>query len=363
MAETFTPAALVVPGTYIKVQSEGLIGAGGVSTGTIGIVGTAQTGLGDAGTGDTHLFSSFSEVEPVIGPGDPLSAATLNLNRALDLVFRNGARVVFARTLPAGADQADFDAAFAELVKEDINIVIAPELDTATALAVLGPVLESAENDGEDLLAVIGSDEPARDDIEAQVPTNDRVVFTAPGLQAFDAATSEVVDLPGTYTAAAVAGLLSTLQPQASPTNKPLAGITALTQRFSRGEVASLLGARVCVLDQRGIGDVRVVRGLTTDDGGFTQISVRRIVDFAKAGIRKASDPFIGRLNNERVRKALRGAIDGFLTSMLVDEALTAYELSVTATRQDEINGRAVVTVLLQPTFSIDFVTVTLVLQ
>jgi hypothetical protein len=117
------------------------------------------------------------------------------------------------------------------------------------------------------------------------------------------------------------------------------------------------------VLDQRGIGDVRVVRGLTTDDGGFTQISVRRIVDFAKAGIRKASDPFIGRLNNERVRKALRGAIDGFLTSMLVDEALTAYELSVTATRQDEINGRAVVTVLLQPTFSIDFVTVTLVLQ
>ena len=108
---------------------------------------------------------------------------------------------------------------------------------------------------------------------------------------------------------------------------------------------------------------MRVVRGLTTDDGGFAQVTTRRIVDFAKAGIRKVSNPFIGRLNNERVRAALQGAIDGFLTSMLVDEQLTGYSLEVTATRQDEINGRAIVNVLLRPTFSIDFVAVTLVLE
>ena len=45
--------------------------------------------------------------------------------------------------------------------------------------------------------------------------------------------------------------------------------------------------------------------------------------------------PFVGKLNNDRVRKALRGAIDSFLTTMLVDEALTGYELDVTATRAD----------------------------
>ena len=73
--------------------------------------------------------------------------------------------------------------------------------------------------------------------------------------------------------------------------------------------------------------------------------------------------PFIGRLNNVRVRAALQGAIDGFLTTMLVDEQLTNYSLEVTATRQDEINGRAIVNVLLQPTFSIDFVAVTMVLE
>ena len=41
----------------------------------------------------------------------------------------------------------------------------------------------------------------------------------------------------------------------------------------------------------------------------------------------------------------------------------SGYQLQVTATRDDEINGRAIVNVLLQPTFSIDFVAVTLVLQ
>jgi hypothetical protein len=359
MAETFTIAELVVPGTFIRVQAEGLIGAGGVSTGTIGIVGTAAQGVDE-----TLLFSSFADVVPAVGAADGIDDATLNLARGLEVAYRNGARTVFARPVATGANQGAFEAAFAELAKEDINIIVAPELATATALAVLAPVLETAENDGQDLIAVVGSDQTARADIEDQVPNNDRIVFTAPGLQAFDAVVGDVVDLPGTYTAAAVAGLLSTLAPQTSPTNKSLPGVTNLTQRFSRGEVRSLLTGRVCVLEQRGLGDIRVVRGLTTDDGGaFTQISVRRIVDLAKAGIRRASDPFIGGLNNERVRKALRGAIDGFLTTMLIDEALVGYELSVTATRQDEINGRAVVTAVLQPTFSIDFVTVTLVLQ
>jgi hypothetical protein len=34
-----------------------------------------------------------------------------------------------------------------------------------------------------------------------------------------------------------------------------------------------------------------------------------------------------------------------------------------TSTRQDEVDGRAIVNAVIQPTFSIDFVAVTLVLQ
>ncbi len=48
---------------------------------------------------------------------------------------------------------------------------------------------------------------------------------------------------------------------------------------------------------------------------------------------------------------------------MVQDEALIGYSLQVTASRQDEIAGRAMVTAVLQPTFSIDFVAVTLELR
>ncbi|HAP63374.1 MAG TPA: phage tail sheath protein, partial [Cytophagales bacterium] len=37
-------AEIILPGTYIKVFDEGLVSAGAVSTGNIGIVGTASKG-------------------------------------------------------------------------------------------------------------------------------------------------------------------------------------------------------------------------------------------------------------------------------------------------------------------------------
>ena len=107
----------------------------------------------------------------------------------------------------------------------------------------------------------------------------------------------------------------------------------------------------------------QIVRGITTDPGAFSQISVRRIVDYAKAGVRLGSNPYIGKLNNARVRAALKATLDGFLSQMVLDEMLTGYELEVTATRAQEIRGIAIVTMTLQPTFSIDFIRVTMNLR
>ena len=69
----------------------------------------------------------------------------------------------------------------------------------------------------------------------------------------------------------------------------------------------------------------QVVKGITTDAGAFRQVSVRRMVDYAKAGVRLGSDPYIGRLNNARVRAALQATLDGFLSQMVLDEMLTGY--------------------------------------
>lgn len=357
MAEEFVSAGLVLPGTYIRVRSEGLIGVAGVSTGNIGVVGTAT-----AASTSTVSLSSAAEAEAAFGASDAITTRQRNLTRICGELFRHGARTVYARAVAVGAQQTDFTAAFEEVIKEDVQILVAPELATAQAVAVLGALVNSAESNGQDLLAVIGADGATAADIAGQSQSDDRIILCAPGYFVPDPAAPDTdVALPGNYAAAPVAALLSTLSPQSSPTNKTLPGIARLTQRFSYSERINLVNSRIFALEQRS--GVRVVRGLTADEGGFRQVTTRRIVDFAKAGIRQVGNSFVGRLNNERVRAALQGAIDGFLTSMLVDEQLTGYDLEVTATRRDEIEGRAVVNVLLQPTFSIDFVAVTLVLQ
>ncbi len=300
-----------------------------MSTGNIGIVGTAGTV-----PSRTELLSGYAEAVAAFGAYDKFAdgAGSLNLTRATEIAYRNGAGVVFAHALAADADSADFTAAFEAVIKDDVNILVAPELSTSDAVSVLGPIVEQAENNNKDLIAVIGSDGDAVDDIKGQVPDNDRIIFCAPGIETFDAAEKDLVTLPGTYTAAAVAGLISSLSVQTSPTNKVIPGVTRLSQRFTYGEEVDLLKSRVLVLEERG-------------------------------GVRQVAAPFVGRLNNQRVRKALNGAINGFLTGMVADEALVAYDLSVTATRQDEIAGRAMVNVLMQPTFSITFIPVTLTLS
>lgn len=357
MAETFSLDSLVLPGTYVQVRAEALIAGAAVSTGNIGIVGTAGT-VPD----EPELLSGYADAVAAFGAYDAFAdgAGELNLTRGIELAYRNGAGVVYAQAVADGADQSDFAAAFDTLVKDDVNILVAPELGTETALTVLGSVLEQAENNQKDLIAVVGTDTEDVDDIVAQAPDNDRIVFVAPGVKTFDAAAEQSVTLPGTYAAAAVAGLLSTLSVQTSPTNKVLPGVGKLSQRFTYGEEVNLVNGRVLVLEERN--GVRVVRGITSDSGPFKEVTTRRITDFAKAGIRNAANPFIGRLNNQRVRKALQGSINGFLSGMVADEALVSYDLSVTATRDDEIRGRAIVNVLMAPTFSITFIPVTVTL-
>jgi hypothetical protein len=362
MAEDFSTSELVIPGTYIRVRADALIGVGGISTGNIGIVGSAAAGfptgtvtLSDYETGKA-TFGAYAAL--TAGGGKPA------LTRGLELLYRNGARTVYARAVAASADTAAFTAAFNELLKEDVNILVAPELTTAQANTLFSSLVDSAETNSKDVMAVIGADGADKAAIVGQVVANKRLILAAPNIRAGDlaAANPDVeVDWPGGYSAAAIAGLLSTLTPQSSPTNKQVVGVGALATKFNYGETKDLVNANVLVMEARR--GVRVVRGLTTEGAAFKQITTRRITDFAKAGIRAAASPFIGRLNNTRVRKALQGAIDGFLTTMVQDEALIGYQLEVTATRTDEINGRALVNAVIQPTFSIDFVAVTLVLE
>jgi hypothetical protein len=182
-------------------------------------------------------------------------------------------------------------------------------------------------------------------------------VLVAPGIKLPDAST-----LPPAYTAAAVAGMISSLPVQTSLTNKAI-NLPGIALNANRGEQAQLIQRDVLtVVVKEGL---RVLKGVTTEGVGepYSAIPTRRIVDYAKYGVRSAANPYIGRLNNSRVRTALKATLDAFLTSMVQDEALTGYTLDVTATRAQEIAGQVSVVMTIQPVFSIDFIRVVMTLQ
>lgn len=276
-----------------------------------------------------------------------------------------------------GATGAVYD--FEPLLGVDAHIILAAGQD-----ARLGATLDahcrkaSTDTFKRDRIAVVGSAFAKANttpltttDISGYVDAlvgntlaSDRVVFVAPGFvatsSAADDSSANPVTLSGAYTAAVIAGMLAALPPHVSLTNKA-AAVQDVEVTFSNPQLTELVQNRVTALEvSRGI---RVLRGQTTDDGAFREITTRRIVDYAKYGVRAAAGPYIGLLNNDRVRGALRGTINSFLQGMLDDEMLVAYRLDVSATRDEQIKGIVQVTISLQPVFSINFIRVTMILS
>jgi phage tail sheath protein FI len=138
--------------------------------------------------------------------------------------------------------------------------------------------------------------------------------------------------------------------------------VGGLENKYTNAELSQLVQSRVLALEARQ--GYRIVKGITTSTNtAWHQITTRRIVDYAKYGVRSAATPYIGLLNNERVRGALQSTIAAFLDQMVRDEMLISYDLSVSATRDEERQGIVQVTMVLRPVFSIDFIKVTMFLE
>ena len=276
-------------------------------------------------------------------------------------------RFVGGTNAAAGASYTDgLDA----LLVRDAHIVVAAGQDHTQIGASLTAHVGTASSDQNkrERIGVVGSGvgvQPANpediDDVLGHTLASDRIVFVAPGIRVFDRGTGTDVTLPGSYTAAMVAGLISGFPINRSLTNKPVP-VSDLEQIYTTAELRQLVLARVLAVEKR-LG-FRTVKGITTSTNtAFAQINIRRTVDFAKYGVRSAANPYIGLLNNSRVRAALQATIEGFLNEMVLAEQLVSFELSVTATRQDEIRGIVRVTMTLLPVFSIDFIKVVMILQ
>jgi hypothetical protein len=479
----------ILPGTYITVRDEGLISAGAVASGNIGIVGTASKGK----VNTVQILGSFAEAKEAFGESDVWQGGTQNeltLIRALELIYNNGGKTVYAVrtasatlakaffTLKAGnsellrleakgtpgswgnqikiriqnIDSADiegtplaaqkrieltygtvqeiyelqagglsllqttlnersslvttdkpsqeagnklpdntvepfasfgggddgakatkdeYQTSLALLENEIINLVTLAGQDNGVPWAqnVLEAHLKITEGEKRERMGLIGSaltvdaQGNVNEDVNAIANhpfANNRLIFVAPGVIVSGRDPKQQYKLSGGYLAAAVTGLISSLPVQTSPTNKTLA-IAGLTKEFSASQLEKIVQSRVlAVMKQSGF---RIVKGITTDTNtAWHQVTTRRIVDYAIYGVRSACNPYIGKLNNQRVRGAMKATLNAFLTRMVDDEALVGYSVEVSATRDQEIAGEAIVTMTLKPTFSIDFIKVTMYL-
>lgn len=266
-----------------------------------------------------------------------------------------------------GESGADYSEGLKKLLNAPAHIIVAAGQDGDSFGAQLSAHCKVASSDAikRERIGVIGSAlDQAIDEVLGHDLADGRIIFVAPGIEGKDAAVpppDNDVTLPGAYAAAAVAGLLAGFPAHRSPTNKNLS-VNGLEHEYTSAELTQLVQNRVLALEKR-MG-FRIVKGITTaTNTAWHQITTRRIVDYAKFGVRSAANPYIGRLNNERVRAALQATINSFLTEMVDDEMLISYELEVTATRAEEIKGIVRVTMVLRPVFSIDFIKVTMFLE
>jgi hypothetical protein len=318
-------------------------------------------------------------IEQLADPDDPSALATGPVgtnpeklpakNTQQDEFLLFGPTPADAGTDGANATQPDYEKALEALLNEPAHIIVGagqhhgPDNTFGNDLAN-HCATASTDRWQKDRIAVVGSKLNATfDDVRQNDLDSDRVIFVAPGLNVADAASRETVTLPGAYMAAFVAGMLSARDPHVSLTNKPVP-VDELEIKFTMPQLEDLVTNRVLAIEERrGLGR-RVVQGITTSSNtAWKQITTRRIVDYAKYGVRSAAEPYIGLLNNERVRSALRATINSFLTEMVEDEMLINYRLDVTATRAEERQGICRVIMTLQPTFSIDYIKVTMFLE
>lgn len=368
MAEVITE--MVLPGVYVEVKAEGLIRAGAVSVGNVGVVGTAVDGINKAGKDYVKAYkvvslSTFDEAKEAFGEKKEFVSGAVDpssLIRGLEMIFNNGAKTVYAVRVP----EDGYAEGLGTLLIKDVHIVVTPGANGPDIQTAMTAHCNKAEDNQKNRIGLVGceiGDAVMLSDITGDVGTDDRIIYIAPGITVKQKKADgkiESIKLSGSYTACAVAGLISSLPPHFSPTNKTLA-IEGLSDEYSYSKLKDLVNARVLVLEKKN--GYRIVKGITTDDGAWKQITTRRIVDYAKAGVRQGCLPYIGKLNNDRVRKAMKATIDGFLATMKQDEMLIGYTLDVSATRDDEIEGRCIVIMTLQPTFSIDYIKVIIYLS
>lgn len=167
--------------------------------------------------------------------------------------------------------------------------------------------------------------------------------------------------------AGAVAGLVARLDPEISPTFKPVPLFGIPPADYSGSELNRLLGPthNALVVQERSGRGVVVLRGLDTSGD---QISVTRVADAAIREVKAISENFIGQLNSDDARTALREQIVATFTRMEREGALVpstdgsdpAFLVDVYSTQLDFAQGIVRIDIAVRPVRAIDYIYATI---
>ena len=166
----------------------------------------------------------------------------------------------------------------------------------------------------------------------------------------------------------AVAGLLGRQDFFESPTFKTIVSPTAPPGQYSDAALGRLINGNICVVNERRRLGIIVIKGLLTSG---RQINVQRTANKAVREVKAISDRFIGLLNNEGARNALRQQIFAMLLQMERDGALVpsvdgsdpAFKVAVYSTQNDFASGIVRVDIAVRPVRAVDFIYATILVQ
>jgi hypothetical protein len=156
------------------------------------------------------------------------------------------------------------------------------------------------------------------------------------------------------------AGMYSALQSKSAPTNKVIPGV-ALPFRINNSKLDDLAGLRYVMAADKAKGNV--VSDAPTaarPDSDYARLTTVRIVKDVIDAVRQAAEPFIGEAGGAAQRAALKTAIDAKLGRLQQGQFIQRYDLNVTATPAQQIQGDAIIELNIVPAFELRQITLIL---
>lgn len=225
------------PGVYSTYDASAVVSAG-QATKIIGVAAKAVKGTEKEPvtvTGYTAGVEAFGE-----------DAETPGMSTILRLLFANGASTVVAVRVAENGELADYQAAFAALADQDVQILVCDSADVTVQQALRTAVEEASASRRERIAVVGGNGESAEELVERAAQLNsERMVLVGP-----DALDSAGKTISGVFMAAAVAGVIASNRDPAVPLNgAEVKGLGGVAQTYSDNEVDLLVRGGVTPME------------------------------------------------------------------------------------------------------------------